>query len=218
MNILKDRIPDDVTNILTPLCEQYAASFSLDSDKMNFCEQKFRFTDSSPVYIKNYRLPYSQRKEINIQVSNLLENNLIEPSSSNFDSPLILVPKKSSGGDKLYRMCFDYRAVNRKLMADKFPLPRIDDILDNLGRAKYSAIIDLFSGFHQIPLHTDSRDITVFSTDNGSFRWKVLPFGLNVAPNSFTRMVTIAVSGVGPDKTFLYVDDIIITGNIISII
>lgn len=106
-------------------------------------------------------------------------------------------------------MCVDFRAVNKKLIADKFPLPRIDDIL---GRAKHFSILDLFSGFHQIPLHLDSRDITSFSSDRGLFRYKVLPFGLNIAPNSFSRMISIAFSGLSPDQPFLYVDDIIVIG------
>lgn len=101
-------------------------------------------------------------------------------------------------------MCIDYRKVNKKLIPDKFPFPRIDEILDNLGRAKYFSTIDLFSGFHQV-LEEKSRDITTFSTDKGSFRWKVLPFGLNVAPNSFSRMMTIALAGLPPEKAFLYI-------------
>lgn len=213
--ILQNQMPNDVQNYLMPLCESFSDIFALKEDKMsinNFYEQKFRLIDPKPVYIKNYRLAHAQKDEINKQVNNLLKNDLIEPSSSNFNSPLILVPKKSPDNQKTYRMCVDYRAVNKKLIADKFPLPRIDDILDNLGRAKHFSIIDLFSGFHQIPIHPESRDITAFSTDKGIFRWKVLPFGLNVAPNSFSRMMSIAFSGLSPNKAFLYIDDIIIIG------
>lgn len=103
--------------------------------------------------------------------------------------------------------------VNKNLIADKFPLPRIDDILDNLGRAKLFSVIDLSSGFHQIPIIGEkSRDITSFSTPDGSFRWKVVPFGLNVSPNSFSRMMAIAFSGVPAGTAFLYIDDIIVVG------
>ncbi|XP_067622234.1 retrovirus-related Pol polyprotein from transposon 412 isoform X2 [Eurosta solidaginis] len=109
-------------------------------------------------------------------------------------------------------MCVDFRAVNKKLIADKFPLARVDDILDNLGRAKYFSTLDLFSGFHQIPLHPKSRDVTSFSTDRGAFRWKVLPFGLNIAPNSFSRMMSIAFSGISPNQAFMYIDDVIVIG------
>lgn len=109
-------------------------------------------------------------------------------------------------------MCLDYRAVNKKLVADKFPLPRIDDILDNLGRAVLFSVMDLYQGFHQVPLEQGSRDVTAFSTDQGSFRWKVLPFGLNVSPNSFMRMMNLAFAGIAPEKLFIYIDDIIVLG------
>lgn len=184
-------------------------------DKMsvnNFYEQKLRLRDNEPVYIKNYRLPHTQKQEINRQVQNLFENKLIEHSTSNFNSPLILVPKKSPTNEKRWRMCVDYRALNKKLIADKHPLPRIDDILDSFGRAKYFSILDLYSGFHQIPLQKESREMTAFSTEKGSFQWKVLPFGLNVAPNSFSRMMAIAFSGLPPERAFIYMDDIIVIG------
>lgn len=109
-------------------------------------------------------------------------------------------------------MFIDYRKVNKKLVADRFPSPRIDDILDNLGRAKYFSVIDLYSGFYQVSLEEESRDITTFSTEQGSYRWKVLPFGLNIVPNSFSRMMNIAFSGLPPERAFLYIDDIIVIG------
>lgn len=155
----------------------------------NFYTQKLRLTDDNPVYIKNYRLPHTQKAQVHSQVENLLKNDFIEPTASNFNSPIILVPKPSLNGQTRWRICLDYRQVNKKIIADKFPLPRIDEILDSLGRAKYFSVIDLFQGFHQIPLDPESRDITSFSTDKGSYRWKVLPFGLNVCPNSFSRMM-----------------------------
>lgn len=183
------------------LCTEFSDIFAMPDDQMsinNFYEQTIRTNDNEPVYVKNYRLPHSQKQEINTQVQKLLDNELIEPSVSNYNSPLILVPKKSPTGEKRWRMCVDYRMLNRKLIADKFPLPRIDDILDNLGRAKYFSICDLYSGFWQIPIEKSSRELTSFSTEKGSFQWKVLPFGLNIAPNSFSRMMAIAFSGLTP--------------------
>lgn len=113
---------------------------------------------------------------------------------------------------KQWRLCIDYRRVNKQLIADKFPLPRIDEILESLGKAKYFSIIDLFKSFHQVPISESTRDITSFSTEEGSFRWKVLPFGLNVSPNSFSRMMRMAFSGLPPERSFLYIDDIILEG------
>lgn len=200
---------------ILPLCKEFDDIFALEDDKMtvnNFYTQKFRVKDDSPVYVKNYRLPFSQREEIARQVEKLRKNELVEPSSAEFNSPILLVPKKSTDKTKKWRLCIDYRLVNRKLIADKYPLPRIEDVLDSLGRAKHFSIIDLFSGFHQIPISEESRDITSFSTPEGSFRWKVVPFGLNVSPNSFARMMAIAFSGIPAGTAFLYIDDIIVIG------
>ncbi len=216
LNILSSRVTqEDIKDEVIKLCSTYSDIFALETDKMttiDFYSQKLRITDNKPSYVKNYRLPYTQKQEIERQVSKLLDNSLVEPSQSAYNSPVVLVPKKSENNEKRFRMCIDYRQVNKKLIPDKFPLPRIDEVLDGLGRAKYFSTIDLYNGFHQVPLDEDSRDITSFSTDKGSFRWKVLPFGLNVSPNSFSRMMSIAFSGLGPEKLFLYMDDIIVIG------
>lgn len=180
--------PREKLNTLMNLCGEYTDIFTMDGDKMttnNFYTQKIRISDETPAYTKNYRIAHGQKEEINQQVGKLIKNDLIENSLSPYNSPIILVPKKSSNGMKKWRLCIDYRRVNEKLIPDKFPLPRMDVILDGLGRAKYFSTLDLFSGFHQIPIDKNSREITAFSTEQGIFQWKVLPFGLNIAPNSF---------------------------------
>lgn len=212
---ISKNVPTHYKERILPLCNEFSDIFALESDKMtvnNFYTQSFRVKDETPVYVKNYRLPFSQRDEIASQVEKLLKNDLIEPSCAEYNSPILLVPKKSNDKTKKWRLCIDYRLVNRKLVADKYPLPRIEDVLDSLGRAKHFSIIDLFSGFHQIPISEESRDITSFSTPDGSFRWTVVPFGLNVSPNSFARMMAIAFSGIPSGTAFLYIDDIIVIG------
>jgi len=106
----------------------------------------------------------------------------------------------------------DYRQINKQFFSDKFPLLRIDDILDQLGIAKYFSCLDLMSGFHQIELEETSRNITSFSTSNGSYRFTQLPYGLKTAPNSFQRMMTIAFSGIEPSQAFLYMDYLTVIG------
>lgn len=209
------KIPEHAKDKLLPLCKQFCDIFHLKNDKAtvnNFYEQKLRLRDDEPVYTKNYRLPHYQRAEIKSQVQKLLESDLIEMSTSPYNSPLIIVPKKSTDGTKKYRMCVDYKKLNKKLIPDKFPLPRIDEILEGLGRARYFSVMDLQAGYHQIPIAKESRALIAFSTDSGFFEWKVLPFGLNVAPNSFTRMMTIAFSGLSPEQAFIYMDDLIVIG------
>lgn len=197
------------------LCLKYHDIFTLEGDILstnNFYTQKLNVTNSNAVYVKSYRMPHSQKAEVRHQVDNLLKNDLIEPSKSSYNSPILLVPKKSTSSEKKWRMCIDFRLLNKKLVPDKYPLPRMDDVLDNLGRAKWFSTLDLFSGFHQIPLDKSSRKFTSFITADGSFQFKVLPFGLNVAPNSFARMMALAFSGLKTATCFLYLDDIIVPG------
>lgn len=116
------------------------------------------------------------------------------------------MPKNSVNGQKAYRLVVDFRKLNKKFIADKLPLPRIDNILDQLGRSKWFSVVDLASGFHQVTLDEESRDLTSFSVDKGPFRFTRLPFGLSVSPNSFQRMMTIAFAGITPERAFLDIE------------
>ena len=220
MNKLKTNFPKQFKDPLSKLCNSYCDIFALENEQIsanNFYKQKLRLNDKSPTYIKNYRIPHSQKDEIEEQVKKLVDDGIVEPSMSNYNSPLLLVPKKSlpNSEKKRWRLVIDYRQVNKKLIADKFPLPRIDDILDQMGRAKYFSCLDLMSGFHQIEMEEKSRDITSFSTSTGSYRFTrfIHSFhGLKIAPNSFQRMMTLAFSGLKPSQAFLYMDDLVVLG------
>ena len=217
LKILQKHFPTQFKNTLFNLCSDYSDIFGLETETIstnNFYKQKLRVKDSTPVYIKNYRIPHVHKEEIDKQVNKLINDKIVEPSHSEYNSPILLVPKKSlpNSEQKRWRLVIDYRQINKKLIADKFPLPRIDDILDQLGRAKYFSCLDLMSGFHQIELEKGSRDITSFSTNNGSYRFTRLPYGLKIAPNSFQRMMTIAFSGLKPEQAFLYMDDLVVLG------
>lgn len=212
IEILTKDVPGYAKEKFSDLCAKYTDVFALPEDRMtvnNFYTQHIRLKDKEPVYSKQYRLPHVHKEEINRQVKQFMDNGLIEHSTSCYNSPVLIVPKKQKGK---WRMCVDYRQVNKKVIQDRFPLPRIDDILDSLGRARFFSVLDLFQGFHQVPLDEESKDVTSFSTDKGTFRWKVLPFGLNIAPNSFTRMMSIAFSGLSPMQCFVYMDDLIVLG------
>lgn len=196
------------------ICKDFCDIFHLKTDKLtfnNFYKQKITLSDRKPVYIKNYRLPQSQIHEINQHVEKLIEQDLIEPSVSPYNSPLLLVPKKSSNGEKKTRLVIDFRQLNKKVVDDKFPLTRLDEILDNLGHARFFSTMDLQSSFHQIKLDESSKKLTAFSTQKGHYHFKRLPFGLKISANSFQRMLSIALAGLDL-RAFLYVDDIIVFG------
>lgn len=215
LNINEKTIDSQAKEKLIKLCAKYNDIFALQTDTLtcnNFYKQQIKLNDESPVYIKNYRLPEAHKQEINEQVNKLLDDGIIRNSISPYNSPLLLVPKKSINNEKNWRLVVDFRQLNKKIIADKFPLPRIDDILDQLGRAKYFTTLDLASGFHQIELKDESKQYTAFSTTAGHYEFNRLPFGLNISPNSFQRMMTIALSGLPPECAFLYIDDIIVIG------
>ena len=93
----------------------------------------------------------------------MIKDDIIEPSVSPYNSPILLVPKKSQNENiKKWRLVVDFRQLNKKLSPDKYPLPRIDDILDQLGRTKYFTTLDLMSGFHQFPLQKEARVYSFF--------------------------------------------------------
>jgi len=170
---LNKNFPPQFKEILNELCTQYTDIFGKESESIstnNFYKQKIRMKDNKPVYIKNYRFPHSQKHEVEKQVDKLIKDKMVEPSVSEYNSPLLIVPKKSlpKCDTKRWRLVIDYRQMNKKILSDKFPLPRIDDILDQLGRAKYFSCLDLMSGFHQIELEETSRNLTSSSKSNGS--------------------------------------------------
>lgn len=167
IKILQKNFPLFVKEKLTDLCSNFQDIFALETDILsvnNFYKQKLRLNDDTPVYIKNYRIPQSHKEEINRKVETMLENGTIEPSTSEYNSPVLLVPKKGIPGntEKKWRFCVDYRQLNKKLLADKFPLPRMDELLDQLGRARYFSCVDLLNGFFQIGLEEGSKDLTSF--------------------------------------------------------
>ena len=160
--------------------------------------------DAKPIKQHPYRLNPSKAKYLHEEVKYLLDNDLIEPSKSNWSSPCILVPKP----DGSYRMCTDYRKVNNVTKTDTFPIPRIDDCIDRVGKAKYVTKFDLLKGFWQVPLTDRAREISAFVTPDGLFQYKVMPFGMKNSPASFQRMINEITSGL--DGCEAYIDDVIL--------
>ena len=141
--------------------------------------------DATPVKQHPYRLNPANQKYLHQEIKYLLENDFIEPSKSNWSSPCILVPTP----DGTYRRCTDYRKVNNVTKSDTFPIPRIDDCIDRIGRAEYVTKFDLLKGFWQVPLTDRAKEISAFVTPDGLFQYKVAAFGMKNSPATFQRLI-----------------------------
>ena len=140
---------------------------------------------STPPNHPPYRVSLMQQEEIMKQVRELLEKGLIRHSTSPYCSPVLLVQKK----DDTFRMCIDYRSLNKITIKNRFPIPRIDDILDKLQGASTFSYIDLKSGYHQIQIAPQDQHKTSFRTTFGLYEFLVMPFGLTNVRATFNRMM-----------------------------
>ena len=159
---------------------------------------------AKPVKQHPYRMNPVKQQYLREEIQYLLDNDFIEPSQSDWSSPCILVPKP----DGTFRMCTDYRKVNSVTKTDTFPIPRIDDCIDQIGQAKYVTKFDLLKGFWQIPLTDRAKEISAFVTPDGLYQYKVMPFGMKNSPATFQRLINSLTSDLGGCKA--YIDDAII--------
>ena len=133
---------------------------------------------------------------------------VIEPSSSPWISPVVLVKKK----DGTTRFCVDYRKLNEVTKKDSYPLPRIDDIMDTLSGSSWFSTLDLKSGYWQVEIDKNDREKTAFSIGSGLWQFTVMPFGLCNAPATFERLMECVLHGLNWKTCLVYLDDIIVLG------
>lgn len=201
---------------MTQCCQDYADIFQLPGDKLTYTNVKQFHLPLLPgapiIHKKQYRIPHKHRKELFTQVENLLRNEIIEPSLSPYNSPVLLVPKKGldGKGNIKYRMCVDYREINKNSQTFSFPLPRIEDIIDQLGKAKFYSTLDLSQGFHQVLIDSKDRGKTAFSTDIGHYQFRRCPFGLKNIPGFFQSLLNGVLTGLQGTQCFVYLDDVVI--------
>jgi hypothetical protein len=161
---------------------------------------------AQPVASRSYRYSPLLKTEIETQVNEMLQSGLIRPSSSAFSSPVLLVKKK----DGTWRLCVDYRQLNALTIKSKFPIPIVDELLDELSSASWFSSLDLRAGFNQIRLAPGEEHKTAFQTHWGQFEFNVMAFGLTGAPNSFQGAMNTTLKPLLRKCVIVFFDDILV--------
>lgn len=214
INIRNDHMTEDQKTKLNEIVNVHGKLFSDPNEKLTYTTSvigEIHTKDDLPVYSRYYPYPMHLKDEVEGQIRELLDHGIIRPSRSPYNSPIWVVPKKAdASGKQKYRMVIDYRKLNDVTIPDKYPIPNINDVLPQLSKSKLFSVIDLKSGFHQIPLREQDMQKTAFSVNNGKYEFTRLPFGLKNAPSIFQRALDDILREYIGKICFVYIDDIII--------
>ena len=160
---------------------------------------------ANPVHLPPYRVPHAYREMVESELKEMLDSGIIEPSASQWSASMVLVKKK----DRSLRICIDYRRLNSVSQVDAYPIPRVDELLDRLGKANFISTMDLTRGYWQVPVAEQDRHKTAFNSPVGFFQFRVMPFGLQGAPATFQRMMDRLLTGAY-EFAAAYLDDLVI--------
>uniref|UniRef100_A0A1J3DI19 RNA-directed DNA polymerase n=1 Tax=Noccaea caerulescens TaxID=107243 RepID=A0A1J3DI19_NOCCA len=161
---------------------------------------------TAPISKAPYRLAPAEMAELKKQLEELADKGFIRPSSSPWGAPVLFVKKK----DGSFRLCIDYRGLNKVTIKNRYPLPRIDELLDQLQGASWFSKIDLASGYHQIPIAEGDVRKTAFRTRYGHYEFVVMPFGLTNAPAAFMKLMNNVFREYLDKCVIVFIDDILI--------
>lgn len=208
-----DHIPEHNREILLKILKQFKDVFLLPGSKLkgtNLIEHKIETGDAEPIFKRPYPVPHALRNELKDQISKMIEDGIIVPSTSNWCSPVLLVKKKSPDGTPKYRPVIDYRSLNAVTKKDRMPMNSIQEILDSLNGSTCFSVADAAYGFWQVPLHKAHQEKTAFATPFGLYECRVMPFGLTNSPATFVRLMHLALKDCINKICYVYMDDLII--------
>lgn len=169
-------------------------------------ELDITLNDNTPVQKRYISIPKVLYSEVKQYLEDMLNQKFIARSKSPYSSPVVCVRKR----DGTLRLCIDYRELNQKTVADRHPIPRIQETLDNLGGCAWYSVLDQGKAYHQGFVSEGSRPLTAFITPWGLFEWTRIPFGLKTAPSVFQRFMESCLGDLRDEIAIPYLDDIIV--------
>lgn len=196
-------LTDDKQQQVRELLREFADIFTDVPKRSNVGEHQIHLTTNDPVYQKPYPLPFALREALSQEIDVMLRLQVIEPSTSPYASPVVMVKKP----DNAIRVCIDYRRLNKITVFDPEPMPTADEIFAKLANDRYFSKFDLSKGYWQIPMADAHKPFTSFTTHRGMFQFNTMPFGLVNAPATFSRIMRQVLHAA--ENLDNYLDDVL---------
>eukprot|EP00731_Ephydatia_muelleri_P006652 Em0003g900a len=201
--MINEQLEDSQKIELLALLKEFDDLLQNTPGKTNLVEYRIHTDSAPPLRLPAYRLPYAYRDRVKKELDDMLKLGIIEPSASEWASPMVVVAKK----DGALRICVDFRRLNAISKYDAYPMQRIDELVDKLGKARFVTTVDLTKGYWQVPIAEEDKPKTAFTTPFGLFQFTVMPFGLQGAPSTFQRMMDTLIRGM-EGYASAYIDDV----------
>ncbi|KRX68115.1 Retrovirus-related Pol polyprotein from transposon 17.6 [Trichinella sp. T6] len=182
---------DKLRALLTDFADVFS-TYDGDLGRTTRTEHHINTGDAQPIRLCPRRIPWHFREQMDGLLTDMINKDIIEPSTSPWTAPVVLVKKK----DGNVRFCVDFRKLNLVTKKDSYPLPRIDETIDTLAGAEWFSTLDLTSGYWQVPVAKEDREKTALCTPKGLYQFKVMPFGLCNAPATFQRVMDLTLTGL----------------------
>lgn len=220
-NLLRDLCNREVHDMIDTIANEFHKVFHVPGDEPTFTEAAMHHIPlkpgTKPIFTPQYRIPYMQQRIVEEEIRNLLSQDIVEPSKSAWNSPLLLVPKKPGpDGEKRFRLCVDFRRLNEVTLNETHPMIDFERELDRIRGATIFSTLDLHAAFHQIAMAPEDRELTAFQTSTQKLHFKRMPFGLKGAPITWQRTINNIMRDLLNENIICYMDDLICWSNNMS--